>query len=355
MSLKSFQTNPETGINIVCLVISAIAPTLAIGPAVGIPTGAAVALGLVAVIKAQKSASKSVRSRYYFGAWMIRIFAGCFEQMAYFDQFAKREELPFEISATNWAWIATLFMAAIDLWAYQATAATTEAKAQQEKKSEAYDKEEKQQKAKEAAETERLTLLADKKTEMQKNKLDSDLRKSTEIERIKAETERKKAEIEAETIKQQSETSRKESEERRKSAEIKAESRQKQAEIEAETKRKQAEENRKEQESRRKEQEDFRKEKEDRRKEQEKRKQHLQEVEQANAERNRMESEKVKEKEEDEKSVRNQWSEASNEDRKDLISKTEIGLTESLGRKPTQKELAEKLGTTDRTMRKFLK
>ena len=126
-----FQFNPETGINIVCLGISAFAPALAIGPVIGTPTGIAIALGLMSVIRAQQNSAASVRSTYYVGAWFIRVFAGAFEVMAYTDVFAERSTLPFSLSPTVWAWITAAFMAALDLWALSATSARAEA-AQQE-------------------------------------------------------------------------------------------------------------------------------------------------------------------------------------------------------------------------------
>ncbi len=129
--MKNILRNPETGINIVCLIISAIAPALAIGPTVGLPTGLAIALGLFATIKAQRDLSASVRNQYRLGAWIIRIFSGCFEQMAYADQFAQRPSLPFDLSAITWAWIAIAFMAALDLWALSATSTKANAVAEQ--------------------------------------------------------------------------------------------------------------------------------------------------------------------------------------------------------------------------------
>ena len=118
---------PERGINIVCLFISAGAPAVAIGPTVGTPTGLAIGLGLLAVIRAQSSASGTVRNTYFLGAWIIRIFSGAFEVMAYTDVFSARTSLPFELSPIVWAWATALFMAALDLWALEATATSARA------------------------------------------------------------------------------------------------------------------------------------------------------------------------------------------------------------------------------------
>lgn len=118
-----FNLTPETGINIVCLCISAAAPSLAIGPVVGVPTGAAIALGLWAVMKKQRSPEKRVRQQALWGSVIIRVGAAMFEQMAYIDRFAERNTLPFGWSEVTWAWLSTIFMAVLDFWALLATAA----------------------------------------------------------------------------------------------------------------------------------------------------------------------------------------------------------------------------------------
>ena len=150
--------HPETWINYTCLAISAIAPALAIGPAVGLPTGFAIALGLAATIRAQRHSSGQVRRKYMVGAWIIRVFAGVFEQMAYCDQFRIRESLPLGLDAVQWAWLAVIFMAALDLWALSATSARSQAQAEASAEEDSYARVERMQQEKEKAETDRRKL-----------------------------------------------------------------------------------------------------------------------------------------------------------------------------------------------------
>lgn len=344
MKLTTITDNPETGINMVCLIISAIAPSLAIGPAVGLPTGFAIALGLIAVIKAQRSTSGLVRRQYFIGAWFIRIFAGCFEQMAYSDQFTQRPTLPFELSSTTWAWLATIFMAAIDLWAYQATAARSQAKAEQQDTAESYARVERIQLEKERAETERRKLEMTEKLELAKIQADAE----KEARKIEAETQAEARKIEAEASRKQTEieaeTKRKQAEERRK-----------QTEIRAETTRKQAEDNRKQAEDNRKREEANRKEAEERRKQAEAVKAQQERIKQEKEQAERMQQEADRMKAEAEAEIKNRWKEAQPEDRKLLILEAEATLSTKLNRKPTQAEIAEELGTTDRTIRTYSK
>lgn len=335
MEPKHILKNPETGINVVCLIISAAAPALAIGPAVGIPTGAAIALGLIAVIKAQRNHSQQVRRQYFIGAWAIRIFAGCFEQMAYSDQFAKRDTLPFQLDATSWAWIATVFMALIDLWAYQATAAKAAAEAERIAEEESYARVERMQKEKERAEMERKEAELKTQIEIAKIQAEADTRKETEKARKEAEARKHEAEKEAEARK------------------IEAETKRKLAEIEAETKRKEAEEKRKDQEIKRKQEEENRKREEERRKQAEAEKQ------QKEAEKRRKEEEEAARQQQEiqqnqaAQELKKRWAEAQPEERRKLIPEAEEKLTHSLGRKPTRAEVAAELGTTDRTVRTY--
>ena len=159
--LHGLKDHPETWINYICLLISAIAPALAVGPAVGLPTGFAIALTLFATIRAQRHSSGAVRRQYFIGAWMVRFFAATFEEMAYHDQFALRATLPFNWSPTTWAWLSVVAMAALDLWALSATSARSAAAAEAETVEDSYARVERMQKEKERAETERRKLEMD--------------------------------------------------------------------------------------------------------------------------------------------------------------------------------------------------
>ena len=341
MSTRTILENPETGINIVCLAISALAPALAIGPVVGLPTGAAIALGLIAVIKNQRHASDAVRKQYFLGAWFIRIFAGCFEQMAYFDQFDQRPTLPFALDATAWAWIATVFMAAIDLWAYRATAARAAAKTEALNQAAADAKNHQYHQEEERAETERKRAEVEAQIQLAKIHAEADTRKATEIAKAEAEARKYEAEMAAEARKIEAEEARKREEAKAETARKQAEERRKRAELEAETERNRTE-------SRRKEQEENRKRAEERRKQAEAQKRDLERLEQEKAEAARKQAETEAE-------MKTRWAAADLDTRKALIPEAERKLFHFLGRKPTQAEIAAELGTTDRTLRNYSK
>ena len=234
---------PERGINLVCLAITAASPGLAIGWEIGLPTGAAAALGLLAVMQGQQSPNSQERRQAYAGAWIVRGFVICFEQMAYQDRFDGRASLPFGWSPIFWAWASVVFMAVLDLWAYYRTAtkAAAEAEAAEIAASFARAKEREEREAAERAERqerdrlERLELArihAEAKTtaklaaEETARKVAEEQRKAdgmkVELERIRVETEWKNAEAArnaAEVARNAAEARRKEEEAERKEAE----------------------------------------------------------------------------------------------------------------------------------------
>lgn len=83
---------------------------------------------------------------------MVRFFAATFEEMAYHDQFALRATLPFDWSATTWAWLSVVAMAGLDLWALAATSAMSAAAAEAETVEDSYARMERMQQEKERAE-----------------------------------------------------------------------------------------------------------------------------------------------------------------------------------------------------------
>lgn len=188
---------PERGINIVCLIISAAAPALAIGPVIGIPTGAVAALGLLAVMAGQSSTNAAERRQAYVGAWIIRAFVICFEQMAYQDAMSFRASLPFGFGAVAWSWAAVCFMAVLDLWAYSRTAARAEAEAEAAAEAASF---ERIQAAESAARLERIELAKIKtQGETEKKALEEKRRAqeaALELERIRLESAEKQRESE---------------------------------------------------------------------------------------------------------------------------------------------------------------
>lgn len=233
--LNRIQINsPERGINLVCLAITAAAPALAIGPIIGIPTGAVAALGLLAVMAGQQSTNAAERRQASVGAWIIRAFVLCFEQMAYQDAMSGRTSLPFGFGPVAWSWAAVCFMAVLDLWAYSRAAARAEAKAEADAELASFARmevqQEKERQEREAAAErntrERLELARIKaQADTEKTRLEAERkrlelqaeqeRKRLEAERNKEEAERKRLELQAEQQRKQEEAERNEAERKR--------------------------------------------------------------------------------------------------------------------------------------------
>jgi len=234
---------PEKGINFVCLAITAAAPGLAIGWEIGLPTGAAAALGLLAVMQGQQSPNSQERRQAYAGAWIVRGFVICFEQMAYQDRFDGRASLPFGWSPIFWAWASVVFMAVLDLWAYYRTATKAAAEAEAAEIAASV----KRMEEKEAAERAEREAREVAERQARAERDERDRQERLELARIKAEAD-KAAKIAHE------ETARKAAEEARKTAEVAAEVERKKTELEW----KKVEESRKSAELQRKAEEDAR-------------------------------------------------------------------------------------------------
>lgn len=238
---------PERGINLVCLAITAASPGLAIGWEIGLPTGAAAALGLLAVMQGQQSPNSQERRQAYAGAWIVRGFVICFEQMAYQDRFDGRASLPFGWSPIFWAWASVVFMAVLDLWAYYRTATKAAAEAEAAEIAASV----KRMEEKEAAERAEREAREAAERQARADREERDRQERLELARIKAEAD-KAAKIAHE------ETARKVAEEQRKADGMKVELERIRVETEwknAEAKRKAEEDARNAAEQRRKEEE----------------------------------------------------------------------------------------------------
>ena len=324
------------GINIVCLIITAIAPTLAIGPVVGWPLGLACSFGLLAAMEYQRSADGHVRSAAMMLVWLIRFFAVTLEQMAYQDAFEDRKSLPFGLDAMWWGWIAPVVMGALDIMAYYITAARAAAtssaadhaanlaradeldNARREREAEkervAYAQQLELARLAQDAETRRAELAHNANVEIARseNMAKADAEKArSEAAKAKAEADRKRSEVGAERERNQAEAKRKDAEAARKRAEEQAEAR-----------RKEAEQRRNQQESERRQTEKIKAEKEA-----------------ADA---------------DARAKTARWKEATAAERLEIIQDAEIEAGRSLNRKPTQAEIAAIVGVTDRTIRETI-
>ncbi len=314
----------------------AAAPTIAIGPLVGLPLGLAAAFGLLAAMKYQKSSEERVRRAAYVSVWLVRIFVVALEQMAYQDAFALRASLPFGFSAMTWGWIAPLFMGALDLLAYGITAARAAAQAEAADhaanlaRADELDKERHERKAAEdAAKREQELALARIAAETEKAKAQASATAQAEAARAQAEAQAEAAKAKARAAEAQAEADRKK-------AELAAEA----AGREAEAKRKQEEEARKraedQAEARRKEQAERRKQEEEARRQQEAGR---------------------KEKAAQEAAIiakRARWTAAMPEEKVAMLEEAEQEIIARTGKKPIQDEIAAVIGVTSRTIRDFL-
>ncbi len=324
------------GINIVCLIITAIAPTIAIGPLVGTPLGLACSFGLLAAMEYQRSADGSVRNVAMVLVWIIRIFAVTLEQMAYQDAFEGRKSLPFGWDAMVWGWIAPLIMGLLDIMAYYITAARAAAisnAADNAANLERADEQDRERREREAekeraahaqqielariaadAETKRAEIANAAKVEIARseNAAKAEAEKArSEAAKAKAEADRKRAEVDAERDRNQEEAKRKDAEADRKRQEAQAEAR-----------RKEAEARRNQQETERKQQE---------------------------AEREKHEAEKA-----ERLAKLARWKNGSQDEKMTMIDEAAAEVAAMTGKSPTQIEIAAVIGVTDKTIRTFL-
>lgn len=332
--LRNF--TPELGINITCLIITAAAPTIAIGALVGTPLGLAAAFGLLAAMKYQRSADGNVRSAALMSVWLIRVFVVALEQMAYQDAFTLRASLPFGFSAMVWGWLAPVFMGALDLLAYGITAARANATAEA---------------AENAANLARADELDNARREREAEKERAAHAQQIELARIAADAETRRAEIAnaAKVEIARSENTAKADAEKAKSeaAKAKAEADRKRAELAAEANRKREENDRKDAEAARRRVEE---QAEARRKEAEQRRN------QQEAERKREEAERNKQAAQEAATRARiaRWRDAQPDERTTMIEEAEAEVSGRTGKKATQAEIAAVIGVTDRTIRDFL-
>ena len=332
--LRNF--TPELGINIVCLLITAAAPTIAIGPLVGLPLGLAAAFGLLAAMKYQKSSEERVRRAAYVSVWLVRIFVVALEQMAYQDAFALRTSLPFGFSAMTWGWIAPLFMGALDLLAYGITAARAAAQAEA---------------ADHAANLARADELDNARREREAEKERAAHAQQIELARIAADAETRRAEIAnaAKVEIARSENTAKADAEKAKSeaAKAKAEADRKRAELAAEANRKREENDRKDAEAARRRAEE---QAESRRKEAEQRR-NQQEAE-------RRQTEAARQQQQAAQAAilakRARWTTAAPDERSTMVDEAAAEISAKTGKTPTRLEIANVIGVSDRTIRDFL-
>ena len=327
---------PELGINIVCLLITAAAPTIAIGPLVGLPLGLAAAFGLLAAIKYQKSSEERVRRAAYVSVWLVRVFVAALEQMAYQDAFALRASLPFGFSAITWGWIAPVFMGALDLLAYGITAARAAAASEAADNAANLERADEQDRERREREAEKERAKYAQELELARIAAATETVKAQAIATAQAEAAKAQAAAQAEAVRAKAEAAKAQAETARRQSEIAAEA----AGREAEAKRREQEESRK----RAEEQAEARRNEADQRRSQ-------QEVERKQAEAERQKQEAVQ-AERLAKLAR--WKNGSQDEKMTMIDEAAAEVAAMTGKSPTQIEIAAVIGVSDKTIRTFL-
>jgi hypothetical protein len=259
--------HPLQVINYTELVFAFVAHVITI-PFIGVLTGLICGCAVHYTIQIQADGEKpATRRRAFYGTLIFKIGQLWIHQTSFLFMFqVSGKTLPFDWGLDAWAWITTVFIFSIDVWALSVTSQEAAEKA------EAAEIEESKKRMAESKESDRLARLEREKLAMQ--------------ERIKL------AEIEAETKTKvklaAEETRRKEAEEARKAAEVAAEVER----IKVETERKLAEDARKAEENARNLAEQQRKEAEAERKEAERLRKLEEDAKKAEeAERKRLEAE----------------------------------------------------------------
>jgi len=355
----------EKGINIVCLIITAAAPVFSLG-VLGVPLGAVSALALLAAMQGQQSPSHSVRAKSYAAVWLVRVAAACLEQMAYqmgafaWMDAAPGRALPFGVSPAHFAWAVVVFVGAVDVLAYGYTAAKAAAAAEQKEhdeslaRADALDRERAERVAAEK-EAERRAAI-----ELERIKVEAQTKQAELSAKAQAEVARVQAEAQAEAAKAQAEVARVQAE----AAKAQAEERQKQAAAAAEAARRQAEEQERQQEATRKRAEDeaerrrqaeVAKRAENERIEQQAREKEarekaaIAEAARLKAEAEQREAEAAAASARASDGKRKLWQSSDHNEKANLI----IAATKALQENPTQKQIAEALGISDRALRDF--
>ena len=332
--LRNF--TPELGINITCLIITAAAPTIAIGALVGTPLGLAAAFGLLAAMKYQRSADGNVRSAALMSVWLIRVFVVALEQMAYQDAFTLRASLPFGFSAMVWGWLAPVFMGALDLLAYGITAARANATAEAAENAANLARADELDNARREREAEKERVAYAQQLELARLAQDAETRRAELAHNANVEIARSENMAKADAEKARSEAAKAKAEADRKRSEVGAERERNQAEAkrkDAEAAWKRAEE---QQEVRRKEAADKRSQQEAERRQQE-------------AERRQQEAAQAAII-----AKRARWTAAAPDERSTMIDEAAAEVSTKTGKTPTQLEIANVIGVSDRTIRDFL-
>lgn len=341
----AFKINPERIINVTCQVTSAAAPIFSLGP-LGIPLGIVSAAGLELAMVNTRSAHANVRFNGRLMVWAVRIFVCILEQMAYqavaifWVSGGEGRTLPLGLNAMYFAWAVVCFMALIDLGAYLSNSVKAAAVAADQEhaatleRADALERERAERKANEEREKrEHEARLAQIAADTAKAQAEAAARAQAEAARAQAEAQAEAARAQAEAVR------------------IKAKADRKAAEVAAEAARKQAEARRRQAE-----------EAEARRNEQLIEQQRIAQQRAEQQQREREAAEAANRKREQEEAEARAASDAkrnrfrlstSAAERWDMIVKAEAHLTSALGRKPTQKQIAEEVGTSERTVREY--
>lgn len=344
--------SPERVINITCQITSAAAPIFSLGP-LGIPLGIVSAAGLELAMVNTRSAHANVRFNGRLMVWAVRIFVCILEQMAYqavaifWVSGGEGRTLPLGLNAMYFAWAVVCFMALVDLGAYLSNSVKAAAVAADQEhaatleRADALERERAERKANEEREKrEHEARLAQIAADTAKAQAEAAARAQAEAARAQAEAQAEAARAQAEAVRIKAEADRKREEDKRN----REEDARKVAEAAAEARRRQAEEA------------------EARRNAQIVEQQRLAQQKAAQEQREREAAEAANRKREQEEAEARAASDAkrnrfrlstSASERWDTIVKAEAHLTSALGRKPTQKQIAEEVGTSERTVREY--
>lgn len=229
--------HPLQVINYTELIFAAVAHIITI-PYIGVLTGLICACAVHYTIQIQADGKKpATRRRAFYGTLLFKIGQLWIHQTSFLFMFqVSGKTLPFGWSLDVWAWVTTVFIFSIDVWALSVTSqeAAEKAEAIEVQESFARVREREEREAKERAERERLAteerlafarIQAETKlqTKLAAEETARELaRKAAEVERTKLEAERTKMEMDwksAEAERNRLEAERTAAEQRRKEEE----------------------------------------------------------------------------------------------------------------------------------------
>lgn len=330
--LNHIRRQPLQVINYTELLFAFVAHLITI-PIIGVLTGLICGCAVHYTIQIQRDGSKpATRQRAFWGTLVFKTGQLWIHQTSFLFMLQwSGKTLPFGWALDTWAWITTVFLFSIDVWALAVTSQEAEERAAAEAEQESIQRAAEREEADRRARAEQAERDQRERLDLARIQADAETRKAQAEAEARAQEVKAKAEAEAEAARIRAEANARKAEADAEARKVEAEERMRKAEVEVEERKRRAEERKQKAEADAAEKQRLLEEKRRR--------------EEAEAEAARQQAEAQPEASAEGKRSPEVW--------RQLIAETETALQKELNRKPTRKEVASRLGTTDRTIRTY--